>query len=196
MESEYIEVLKVEVEKRVGRPLKCPVDFDLLSYKLNKSIHEQISISTIKRLWGYIPTSHAPRFSTLSVLARYIGFTDWDNFCSSLQQEKRNNESEFFTGKCILASELRVGDVLEIGWSPNRYCQIRYLGNNQFDVIQARNAKIKIGDTFCADQFHLNRPLIITELKQAASLNKDCEPMNYIAGYQTGLSLLSLIETD
>jgi hypothetical protein len=194
MESDYLEILKVEVEKRIGRPLKSPVDFDLLSYKVNKTIHEQISTSTIKRLWGYIATSHAPRISTLSVLARFVGFTDWDNFCLSIKREQ-TEESTFFTDKQILTSDLQIGDMLEIGWNPDRYCLLKFLGGNQFEVVDSKNAKIKTGDTFITTQFHLRRPLILSELKQQSSQSKASEPISYIAGYQTGLSLLSLVNS-
>lgn len=194
MEQLYpeIEQLKDNIEKKLGRTLKSPVDFDLLSYKLNESIHEQISASTLKRLWGYVQTSHTPRFSTLSTLARYIGFLDWDSYCISFQQIN-HPESLFFSGKCILSTELNEGDVLEIGWNPNRHCMIRYTGNSVFIVLQSQNAKLKVGDSFRAEQFHLNQPLIITNLKQEGRLQQT-ENVNYVAGYETGLTQLSFVK--
>jgi len=88
-----IERLKLEVEKQVGRHLRSPCDFDLLSFKVNEKIHERISTSTIKRLWGYITTTHKPRLSTLSILARYVGFMDWDNFSQSKTDKENDLES-------------------------------------------------------------------------------------------------------
>lgn len=186
-----IQHLKIDIEKRVGRPLKSPIDFDLLSYKIQKCINEQISSTTIKRLWGYVPSTHQPRFSTLSTLSRFIGFPDWDSYCQGLAQEE---ESESFTKKCIASAELKDGSLIEIGWKPNRYCVIKCIGECEYIVVKSQNAKIQVGDVFSADQFHLNRPLIITNLKQINNTNMSNEPVNYIAGYQTGLSLLALIE--
>ncbi|MEG2555697.1 MAG: hypothetical protein RSA53_06340 [Odoribacter sp.] len=191
-ESE-IEQLKANVEEKVGRPLKSPIDFDLLSYKVNEQIHEQISVSTIKRLWGYIQTQHTPRYSTLSTLARYVGFSDWDGFCRFLQS-KIQPESLFFTDKQILSTDLCQGTMLEIRWNPDRRCVLKYNGNNRFLVIESHNAKLKNGDSFSASQFLLNHPLVITDLQQESSSAKDEIPVNYIAGYETGLTKLILIE--
>lgn len=76
-----IEKLKQAIEKKAGRTMRSPVDFDRLSYLIHENIREQISPSTLKRLWGYVSSSHMPRYSSLSTLARYIGYPDWDAFC-------------------------------------------------------------------------------------------------------------------
>lgn len=186
-----IENLKLEVEKRIGRHLKTPVDFDFLSYKVSTEINEQLSVSTIKRLWGYVPTSHIPSLATLSILTRFVGYKDWDSFCAILKQGI-NIESSFFSNKRILTTDLCIGDLLEIGWNPNRYCVLKFLGNSQFSVIESQNAKIKVGDMFTTEQFHLNQPLIITDLRQKGVSQTNGELMSYIAGYQTGLTLLNL----
>ena len=78
-----IEKLKQAIEKKAGRTMRSPVDFDRLSYLIHENIREQISPSTLKRLWGYVSSSHMPRYSSLSTLARYIGYPDWDAFCQS-----------------------------------------------------------------------------------------------------------------
>ena len=78
-----IEKLKQAIEKKAGRTMRSPVDFDRLSYLIHENIREQISPSTLKRFWGYVSSSHMPRYSSLSTLARYIGYPDWDAFCQS-----------------------------------------------------------------------------------------------------------------
>ena len=47
-----IEKLKQAIEKKAGRTMRSPVDFDRLSYLIHENIREQISPSTLKRLWG------------------------------------------------------------------------------------------------------------------------------------------------
>ena len=41
---------------------------------------EYISPTTLKRLFGYVKPATAPRTSTLSVLARYVGKAGWSDF--------------------------------------------------------------------------------------------------------------------
>ena len=52
-----IEKLKQAIEKKAGRTMRSPVDFDRLSYLIHENIREQISPSTLKRLWGYVSSS-------------------------------------------------------------------------------------------------------------------------------------------
>ena len=59
-----IEKLKQAIEKKAGRTMRSPVDFDRLSYLIHENIREQISPSTLKRLWGYL-LSHAPVFVSI-----------------------------------------------------------------------------------------------------------------------------------
>lgn len=73
--------LRKEVEAEVGRRMKTPKDFEYLSALILERQHEAVSVSTLKRLWGYIQASSNPRSSTLDVLVRFVGGTDWDTYC-------------------------------------------------------------------------------------------------------------------
>ena len=94
-QNRYIEILKAEVLIHFGRTLDAPTDYDLLSVAIEKSTGEVISVSTLKRLFGYKGQSTIPRPSTLSVLARYVGTTGWSDFCkridAQLADEVNNN---------------------------------------------------------------------------------------------------------
>ena len=75
------------VESKLGRPLAAPVDFSLLSLEVEKTLNETISISTIKRLVGYVNDEHKPSVTTLNLLARYVGYPNFpectDVFCGA-----------------------------------------------------------------------------------------------------------------
>ena len=83
MEKEeiYIDKLKEAVAETFGRTLDSPNDFDLLSIQIRNKTTDIISPSTLKRLFGYIQPSTIPRTSTLSSLARYVGYKGWSDFC-------------------------------------------------------------------------------------------------------------------
>lgn len=42
------------IEKALHRKLKSPKDFDLLSQSIWDRLHEQVSSTTLKRIWGLI----------------------------------------------------------------------------------------------------------------------------------------------
>lgn len=182
-----MEKLKHAIEKKAGRTMKSPVDFDRLSYLIYDSTRERISASTLKRLWGYVSSCHMPRYSSLSTLARYAGFPDWDAFCRSLPIA---TESYFFTGKTIRSENLQPGNRLRIEWNPDRQCTLEYQGDSTFSILKSVNTQLNAGDTFRAECFHLHQPLVMTNLCRKASDASLSDPVNYVAGYQTGLTVI------
>lgn len=60
--------------------MSTPKDFDCLRNSIYEECHEMVSVSTLKRLWGYNRYDNTPRKSSLNPIARYVGFRDWDDF--------------------------------------------------------------------------------------------------------------------
>ena len=69
------------VEARIGRKMQTPKDFEYLSEQIFDSLHQHISPTTLKRLWGYLSEPSEPRMSTLNLLSRFVGYDSWDAFC-------------------------------------------------------------------------------------------------------------------
>lgn len=182
-----IERIKNDIEKKVGRSIKSPVDFDFLSRHIQSEINETLSTSTLQRLWNYVSTKSLPRLSTLSLLSRYLGYNCWDSYVADLL---RNNatESEYITTKLIRTKDLLKGDVLRIGWNPGRECKIKYLGEYYFVILSSVQSKLKEGDTFMAMSFSLGNPLQITNLIQ-----QNNAPCSYTAGAKNGLTILEIL---
>lgn len=57
---DIFEQLKLEVETLVGRPIKTPKDFEFLSCQIEGYTRETISVSTLKRMWGYVASNCNP----------------------------------------------------------------------------------------------------------------------------------------
>lgn len=74
--------LRTVIEETVGRKMKTPKDFDFLAGLIFDKLHETVSSTTLKRIWGYFPDSSTPRISTLDILAQFVDSKDWDTFCS------------------------------------------------------------------------------------------------------------------
>jgi len=58
-----------------------PKDFNFLSDKIFDELHQHVRTSTLKRLWGYIPSTIMPRKATLDLLAQFAGYANWSGFC-------------------------------------------------------------------------------------------------------------------
>lgn len=78
--------LREEIESVVGRKMKTPKDFDFLAGQIFDKLHENVSSTTLKRIWGYLSEPSTPRLSTLDLLAQFVGHQDWDAFCSQDSQ--------------------------------------------------------------------------------------------------------------
>jgi len=81
--------LREKIEDATNRKPKTPRDFDILSEQIFEKTHERLSATTLKRVWGYLVATSSPRVSTLDILAQFIDYRDWNDFC---QQEKINPE--------------------------------------------------------------------------------------------------------
>ena len=76
------------IEETIGRKMKTPKDFDFLANAIYDKLHEKISSSTLKRIWGYLPETSTPRLGTLDILSQFVNYTDWKSFCAQTFSEK------------------------------------------------------------------------------------------------------------
>jgi len=85
---DYIGKLREAVEARAKRPMKTPKDFEFLAESIHEELHQSVSPTTLKRLWGYIADSSSPRTSTLNLLSQFLGYDGWSDFCQKQQAEE------------------------------------------------------------------------------------------------------------
>ena len=79
-----IPLLRESIETAIGRKLRTPKDFDFLAESIFEKLHQRISPTTLKRLWGYLhDTSSTPRQSTLDTLAQFIDYPSFADFTSA-----------------------------------------------------------------------------------------------------------------
>ena len=150
--------LRSDIEKQLAQTFHSPADFQWLIHQIWDKQHTILSLSTIKRLWGYVPSNGVPRLSTLNTLSQFLGYANWNAYLVALEQ-RGGNESAMFQGEGISSSALQPNDRIEVCWQPNRKCVFCYLGNNQFVVEESKNAKLHIGDRFSAATFMVGNPM-------------------------------------
>jgi hypothetical protein len=65
-------------------------DFEQLSEKIFDKTKVQLSVSTLKRIWGKVRYENFPTTATLNALASFLGYDSWRGF----RQKNGENESE------------------------------------------------------------------------------------------------------
>lgn len=178
------------VEQRYGRSVHTSTDFESLSVVIEHETGEYLSASTLKRLWGYVTLHPAPRFATLDVLCRFVGYPSFAAFRQALKEDPAF-ESDFFTTHFVSSDEIRPGERLTIGWDPNRLVTLEALGDGRWRVLLSENAKLRPGDEFCATQFLLGYPLFLDRI-----LRDGAWTPSYVAGKRNGLTVLEKNEEE
>ena len=184
--SPEIQELKKKVEESAGRKMKTTADFSFLSQEIWNMIHENLSMATLKRLWGYVEGADNTRRSTLETLSHFVGFYDWDAFLVYLNQD---NGSDPVNAPHLSSEELTPGEKVFVSWKPDRRCTFRYLGDSQFVVEKSENSKLKEGSTFSAHIFILGEPLYLDNLVQG-----DNPPTAFVVGNKGGLCELERLK--
>ena len=85
--------LKKRVEERFGREITYQKDCINLASNILNSTGCYISPTTLRRVFGFLPTNSNPSGVTLNTLSNYCGFDSWNQFLSSLQTETIPSET-------------------------------------------------------------------------------------------------------
>ena len=93
-DHDLFDLLRERVEQVVDRKMKTPKDYDYLSKSILEKQHENISATTLKRMWGYLSEPVKPRISTLDILAGYVGAESWEDFCRQEQAFSQTIDDE------------------------------------------------------------------------------------------------------
>ncbi len=186
-DTEYTGLLKRKVENRFGRRPGGPTDFNELLADIVATTNERLSVSTLKSIWGYVKTNYTPTFSTLSVLARYAGYRDWDNFCTLMQAQ---DDSGFSKEGIVTAADLKVGDTVRVEWGDGKLCRLRKIDHpSRFEVTEAQDNKLRIGDTLSIDIITVGEKFVASNcVRNAATLGA------YIGARKEGVTSISINE--
>jgi hypothetical protein len=86
-EAENIEKCKKAIEDKLNwgnSTLWLNYDFERLNEQIFAETNVQISVSTLKRIFGKASYHSSPSLTTLNTLAQFIGFTNWRGFTKSI----------------------------------------------------------------------------------------------------------------
>ncbi len=169
------------VEQALGRKMTTPRDFELLSESLRRRLGEQLSVSTLKRLWGYVSNDFKPSRYTIDVLTRFLGYNSWEQFID--ERAGKVPPSDPIMAQSLNVNEsLTPGARLRLTWAPDRECVVRYLGNTEWTVEQSRNTRLQAGDDFKCGLIIAGEPLYLDDLRQQGR-----KPTAYVCGQIGGV---------
>lgn len=183
--------LRLDIEHNVSRRIRTPYDFEFLAGAIWERLHENISPTTLKRLWGYIDGADTARRTTLCLLAQFLGYADWEQYQETLTL-RSDIDSAVFVGEGVDVADLQIGQCVEVTWLPNRKCVFRYLGEGRFEVTQSTNAKLQVGDTFVCNYFFKGQPMYLDHLVQVSQTAFQ-PSVSYMAGSRSGIVSVRVI---
>ena len=164
--QQQLAALRSAVENYYGQTLNTPHDFRCLADQLQDEGAGSLSMSTLKRLWGYVSGYETVYVSSLNVLSRFVGCRDWQEFCDTLTE---TDTSDFSLSEVVALSTLNVGDEVEVRWKPGRRIVVKYLGQGRMRVVLSERSKLAVGDTFsCAGMIN-GEQLALTQLEHAGA---------------------------
>ena len=180
--DKYVKLLTGDVEERLGRGMLSPKDFEYLHGIIASELNENVSVSTLKRLWGYSKYLSSPSVSILSTLSRFVGYRDWEDYRANREKEDNAPSAIVLNDKITVSTDLEAGDRIKLTWSPHRVCEVVYHGDNEFEVLSSQNTGIKAGDWFCCSLIVSGEPLWLSNLRQYGKA-----PVAYVCGKQGGV---------
>lgn len=187
--TEELRSLCGSIEDAIGRKMQTPRDFKYLSEEIFNRVHSLISPSTLMRIWGYIESEITPRAYTLTQLARFAGFRDWQDF---LQTDHSHRQSSVVISRHLnVSTDIQRGQCLRLRWLPDRVCDIIYRGNLYFEVIRSEHTGLKKGATFMCPLIIEGEPLYLDNVVQ-----HDIPGSGYVCGKYNGINFSFLDNSD
>ena len=181
-----------EIETAVNHRIATPKDFDALREMIFSRLHILVSATTLKRIWGYIDDNVSTRRGTLDILARYLGYADFEAFENGVAAEGGELPSNPIMSRRIDVDEqLQPGDLLRLTWQPGRVCDVEYRGERSFCVVASQNTRLCAGNTFKCSLMIEDEPLYIDSLIADGSA-----PVAYVCGKRSGIRFEPLSAAD
>lgn len=167
------------LQQKSGLALHAPCDCKPLIDAIYAETGEILGLSTVKRLLGIFADTRSPRKSTLDIIARYLGSSDWDE----LLQDKCDSDSGFDPSlQHFDTSTLAEGTKLRICYHPKRVLELLHIQGVEFEVLSYNGDKLRAGDHVLIYQIVRGFPLFVK------GVTRDGKYIGfYIAGRQNGV---------
>lgn len=135
---------KEKIEEKFGKKILRSGDIPALSMAIYEATHAHLGDSTLRRLFGLVKDSTVPRRSTLDVLAKYVGYPDFNLLSRDLEADKEI--SDFSPLDELDFKVLKPGASVEVRYEPGRVLILEFNGEGWFKVRESVKSKLRAGD--------------------------------------------------
>lgn len=172
------EIIK-RIEVEAGHKLRSAADCTRFALDIEAMTGELICANTIKRAFGIISSNSGPSTFTLNLIARRLGYNDWDAFVTC----DYATASSFNSKTIVSLKEFLPDKIIRFSYSPNRIVKMKSLGNCNFVIIESINSKLQKGDIVTAYQIAKGHPF------ELMSVVRDGQQMgSFTAGIHDGIT--------
>lgn len=150
--------LREKVETKFNSPIRYSKDCDLLAAAISIETRSKISGSTIKRLFGIIPTKHNPSLYTLDVISTYLGYANYDELISEFRahiEPLRSNLKE------LNSHEIQPRFKFKVSYDKKFYFTIERSENRNLCICESNDPRWKKDDILEFKRILINYPLFI-----------------------------------
>ncbi len=184
-----LEALVEITNNNLGYIPSTPTEFNELSLLIKKKTGRSLSLSSIKRIWGYVEYKGFPSVTTLNTLAQYNEFKDWESFMVD-KAASDSDDSSFIEKTMINTDTLQTGDRLMLGWGNGKSCEIECVAHMRFRVSSSKNIKLQPGDTFTLHAVCVSHPIYVSDIERG-----DTRIPAYIGAKRGGITTISVLRT-
>ncbi len=175
------------VEKRFGAKVRYPQECEALAVAIREATHESLGTTTLKRMLGFVGGVSRARRSSLDIIARYLGYGDYDLLAKDLDEDAEI--SDFRTVENITSEDLMEREQIQLTYEPHRMLRLEYLGQNLYIVKESKGSKLQKGDRLLIAGFYVGFELVISDVERSGR-----HLGSYIAGKQGGLTSIEIID--
>ncbi len=176
-------VIKEMLEKRAGYEIRYPSDCERLVYEIADATRQHIGVTTLKRLFGFVKGTSAPRLSTLDILARFLGYRNYDHLLLSLDPDKETALSPI---RQIQAAEIAPGSRLRIAYNHGSL-SLECCGECLFRIEQSADSHLRTDDVATIRSFRVSYPLFIHQI-----LREGTKLPAYVAAKVSGIERIEM----
>lgn len=185
-----IKELRSQVEYSIDHTIQSYSDLRFLAMLVSEKTCEMINPDIFKPIWQIDDdVNTSARISTVHILAEFLNFKSWREFEIMVEKKyKCENCSSVVNMDSLVESQLKRGDLVEIGWSMRSFVCAEYGGEGRFIIRESIHTKLAPGDTFVCHEFHLRKPAMLKGL-----CTNTTDDLALVIGSKDGLKSIQIL---
>lgn len=178
-------IRKMILEK-FNSSLLYPQQCEALAMAIKEATGETLGTTTLKRMFGFVNGPARPRLSSLDVIARYLGYPDYNLLSKDLGED--TDISDFSSVDGIESVDLEIGEHIRISYHPNRMLLLRYIGDNKYVVVESQGSKLLKDDKLIIAGLYIGFELLVSDVERGGK-----HLGSYQAAKQGGLTDVEIV---